>query len=160
MQEKHTKILIKDSTGIILVSGILLHIPSVKFKIFILPKVIAKTLHILSILLKNLRGQNVQTEILQILQLNQFERPERLIGCMNYEQFFHMVLVTGQGMNLKLIINTLMLLLKFHLCLVCKRFYASVITRELTLNNNSSTDIYNNTNGLSANDIIDKNMRN
>ena len=47
-----------------------------------------------------------------------------------------------------------------NITLVCKRFYASVITRELTLNNNSSTDIYNNTDGLSANDIIDKNMRN
>ena len=35
-----------------------------------------------------------------------------------------------------------------------------VITRELTLNNNSSTYIYNNTDGLSANDIIDKNIRN
>ena len=42
---------------------------------------------------------------------------------------------------------------------VCKRFYASVITRELELKNNSSTDINNNTSGLSANDIIDKNIR-
>ena len=43
---------------------------------------------------------------------------------------------------------------------VCKRFYASVITRELGLNNNSSTDTYNNAGGLSANDIIDGNIRN
>ena len=46
-----------------------------------------------------------------------------------------------------------------NIALVCKRFYASVITRELGLNKNSSTDTYNNTGGLSANDIIDKNMR-
>ena len=32
----------------------------------------------------------------------------------------------------------------------------SFITRELGLNNNSSTDTYNNSGGLSANDIIDK----
>ena len=44
-----------------------------------------------------------------------------------------------------------------NVALVCKRFYASVVTRELGLNKNSSTDIYNNTGGLSANDIIDKN---
>ena len=44
------------------------------------------------------------------------------------------------------------------MALVCKRFYASVITRELALNNNSSTDTYNAV-GLSANDIIDKNIR-
>ena len=31
-----------------------------------------------------------------------------------------------------------------NIVLVCKRFYASVITRELGLNNNSSTDTYNN----------------
>ena len=31
MYEKHPKILIKDSIGIILVSGALLHIPSAKF---------------------------------------------------------------------------------------------------------------------------------
>ena len=43
--------------------------------------------------------------------------------------------------------------------LVCKRFYASVITRELWLNNNSSTDTYKNAGGLSANDIIDGNLR-
>ena len=43
---------------------------------------------------------------------------------------------------------------------VCKRFYASVITRELGLNNNSSTDTYNNAGGLSENDIIDGNIRN
>ena len=29
-----------------------------------------------------------------------------------------------------------------NIALVCKRFYASVITRELGLNNNSSTDTY------------------
>ena len=43
--------------------------------------------------------------------------------------------------------------------LVCERFYAFVITRELGLNDNSSTDAYNNISGLSANDIIDKNIR-
>ena len=46
-----------------------------------------------------------------------------------------------------------------NIALVCKRFYASVITRELGLNNNSSTDTYNNAGGLSANDIIDGNIR-
>ena len=46
-----------------------------------------------------------------------------------------------------------------NIVLVYKRFYASVITRELELNNNSSTDTYNNSGGLSANDIIDKNIR-
>ena len=43
--------------------------------------------------------------------------------------------------------------------LVCKRFYASVITRELGLNNNSSTDTYSDAGGLSANGIIDGNIR-
>ena len=43
--------------------------------------------------------------------------------------------------------------------LVCKRFYASVITRKMGLNNNSTTDTYNNDIDLSANDIIDKNIR-
>ena len=43
--------------------------------------------------------------------------------------------------------------------LVYKRFYASDITRELGLNKNSSIHTYNNTRGLSANDIIDKNIR-
>ena len=42
------------------------------------------------------------------------------------------------------------------IALVCKVFYSSVITRELGLNNNSSTDTYNNAGGLSTNDIIDK----
>ena len=46
-----------------------------------------------------------------------------------------------------------------NIAIVCIRFYASVITRELGLNNNSSTDTYNNVGGLSANDIIDKNIR-
>ena len=46
-----------------------------------------------------------------------------------------------------------------NIALVCKRFYASVITRELRLNNNSSRDTYNNAGGLSANDIIDGNIR-
>ena len=60
---KHLKILTKDSidrnsTAIIL----------------ILAKVIAKTLHILSILLKALRDQDVQIGMLWILQLDQFER--------------------------------------------------------------------------------------
>ena len=46
-----------------------------------------------------------------------------------------------------------------NIALVYKRFYASVITRELGLNKNSSKDIYNNAGGFSANDIIDKNIR-
>ena len=46
-----------------------------------------------------------------------------------------------------------------NVVLVCKRFYVSVITRELGLNNNLSTDIYNNACGLTGNDIIDKNIR-
>ena len=46
-----------------------------------------------------------------------------------------------------------------NIALVCKRFYATVITRELGLNNNSSTDTYSNAGGLSANDITDKNIR-
>ena len=45
-----------------------------------------------------------------------------------------------------------------NISLVCKRFYASVINRELGLNNNSPTGTYNNAGGLSANDIIDKNI--
>ena len=47
------------------------------------------------------------------MQLNQFERPERLIGYVNYEQFFHMVLMAGSGMNLKLIINVFNVAAKF-----------------------------------------------
>ena len=46
-----------------------------------------------------------------------------------------------------------------NIALVCKRFYASVITRELGLRNNSSTDTYNNACGLSENDTIDRNIR-
>ena len=46
-----------------------------------------------------------------------------------------------------------------NIALVCKIFYASVITKELGLNNNSSTDTYKNVGGLSANDIIDGNIR-
>ena len=46
-----------------------------------------------------------------------------------------------------------------NIALVCKSFYASVITRELGLNNNSSRDTCNNAGGLSANDIIDGNIR-
>ena len=46
-----------------------------------------------------------------------------------------------------------------NIALICKIFYASVITRELGLNNNSSTDTYKNAGGLSANDIIDGNIR-
>ena len=37
--------------------------------------------------------------------------------------------------------------------LVCKRLYASAITKELGLCKNSSADTYNNTGSLSANDI-------
>ena len=46
-----------------------------------------------------------------------------------------------------------------NVALLCKRFYVSVITRELGLNNNSSADTYKNAGGLSANDIIDGNIR-
>ena len=46
-----------------------------------------------------------------------------------------------------------------NIALVCKRFYASVITRELGLNNNSSLDTYKIAGGLSANNIIDGNIR-
>ena len=46
-----------------------------------------------------------------------------------------------------------------NIALVCKRFYASFITRELGLNNNSSTDTYKNAGGLSANNLIDGNIR-
>ena len=46
-----------------------------------------------------------------------------------------------------------------NITLVCKRFYASVITRKVGLNKNSSADTYNNTGGLSANDVIDKNIK-
>ena len=46
-----------------------------------------------------------------------------------------------------------------NIVLVCKRFYASVITRELGLNNNSSTDTYKNAGGLASNVIIDGNIR-
>ena len=46
-----------------------------------------------------------------------------------------------------------------NIAFVCKRFYASVITSDLELNNNSFTDTYNNASGLSENDIIDKNIR-
>ena len=45
-----------------------------------------------------------------------------------------------------------------NIALVCKRFYVSVITRKLGSNNNSSTGTYKNSRGLSANDIIDKNI--
>ena len=45
-----------------------------------------------------------------------------------------------------------------NIALVCKTFYASVITRELGLNNNSSTDTCKNAGGLSANCIIDGNI--
>ena len=46
-----------------------------------------------------------------------------------------------------------------NIALVCKGFYASVITRELGLNNTSSTNTYKNAGGLSANYIIDGNIR-
>ena len=46
-----------------------------------------------------------------------------------------------------------------NIALICKRFYASVVTRELGLNNNSSTDTYKNSSGLSANGTIDGNIR-
>ena len=44
-----------------------------------------------------------------------------------------------------------------NIALVCKRFYASVITREFGLNNNWSRDTYKNAGGLSSNGIIDGN---
>ena len=46
-----------------------------------------------------------------------------------------------------------------NIALVCKRFYVSVISRELGLNNNSSTDTCNNAGGLSSNDVIEGNIR-
>ena len=46
-----------------------------------------------------------------------------------------------------------------NIAVVCIRFYVSVITRELGLNNNSSLDTYKNAGGLSANNIIDGNIR-
>ena len=46
-----------------------------------------------------------------------------------------------------------------NIALICKLFYASVITRELGLNNNSSTDTYKNAGGLASNVIIDGNIR-
>ena len=46
-----------------------------------------------------------------------------------------------------------------NIAFVCKKFYTSVITRELGLNNNSSPDTYKNVGGLSANDIIDGNIK-
>ena len=46
-------------------------------------------------IIENLTEQDVQKGLLWILQLNHFEGLERLIGCMNYEQFFHMVLMAG-----------------------------------------------------------------
>ena len=45
-----------------------------------------------------------------------------------------------------------------NFALFCKIFYAFVITRELGLNNNSSTDTYSNAGGLPSNDI-DKSVR-
>ena len=47
-----------------------------------------------------------------------------------------------------------------NIVLVCKRFYASVITRELGLNDKSSTDTYNNAGGLSPINTIDESIRN
>ena len=46
-----------------------------------------------------------------------------------------------------------------NIALVCKRLYASAIPRELGLKNNSSTDTYKNAGGLSANGIINGNIR-
>ena len=46
-----------------------------------------------------------------------------------------------------------------NFALLCKRIHASDINRNLGLNNNSSTDTCNNSGGLSANDIIDENIR-
>ena len=46
-----------------------------------------------------------------------------------------------------------------NIVLVYKILYTFVITRELGLNNDSSTDTYINSAGLSANDIFDKNIR-
>ena len=46
-----------------------------------------------------------------------------------------------------------------NIALACKRFYSSVMTRELGLNNSWSTDTYKNAGGLSTNGIIDGNIR-
>ena len=43
------------------------------------------------------------------------ESLEKGIGCMNCKEFYYMVLMARQGMNLKLITGMLMLLLYFHL---------------------------------------------
>ena len=43
-----------------------------------------------------------------------------------------------------------------NIALVCKRFYAFVIAKELGSSNNSSTDTYKKINTLYAEDIIDK----
>ena len=82
-------------------------------KIFILATFIAKTLHKLSKLLKNVRKQDLQVNQ---IRPDRFERPKRSIRCMNYWKILGMVLMTAQGMNLKLIIHILMLLVNFQLC--------------------------------------------
>ena len=41
---------------------------------------------------------------------------------------------------------------------ICKRFYASLITKELGLGNNDKTNTYKEINGLSYNHIVNKNI--
>ena len=55
-------------------------------------------------------------------------------------------------------VNVLIYKSTTNITLVLKRFYASVITRELGFNNNSSIDTYNKAGGLSGNDITNKNI--
>ena len=43
-----------------------------------------------------------------------------------------------------------------NIALVCERVDASVIAKELGLNNNSSADTYNGINNLSVDDIVNK----
>ena len=46
-----------------------------------------------------------------------------------------------------------------NIALVCEKIYATVVAKELGLNNNSSTDTSNGINNLSANDIFDKDIK-
>ena len=46
-----------------------------------------------------------------------------------------------------------------NIALVCEKIYAPVVAKELGLNNNSSTDTFNGINNVSANDIIDNDIK-
>ena len=66
---------------------------------------------------KDFREQGIKIRIVWILQPNQFDRLEKGTGHINYEKLFYMVLteegMTEEGINLTLIIGTLILLLNF-----------------------------------------------